>query len=234
MWSPVIDRLAVRHEVFAVDMPGFGGSPSLPDGIEPSAANLARAVLDFFDGLGIGGDPHFAGISLGGWVSIEAARARRASSVTGLCTAGFWLKPLEPKRNYARAAARALSPIVPVLTRTEGGRRRALAGQMRHPERLSGAEAAAIIRGYGRAAGYPEASRLMRSNLVGEIADLRVPLTLAWAEYDTLVRRTPLKALPDSIRQIVLPDCGHVPTWDAPDLVAETILETTRAAVTTG
>ena len=233
MWCPVIDRLAERHEVIAVDMPGFGDSSSLPAGVEPSAANLARAVLDFYDGLGIGGDPHLAGISLGGWIAIEAGRAGRARSVTGLSTAGFWREPLAPKRNYVRAAAWIFSPFAPLLTRTEGGRRRVLSGQMRHPERLSGAEAAAIVRGYGRAAGYAEASRLMRSNLVGELEDLRVPVTLAWAEYDSLVRRTPIAGLPDSIRQIVLPDCGHVPTWDAPELVAETILETTGAALPT-
>ncbi len=232
MWAPVLDHLAEHHEVIAVDMPGFGGSPALPEGTEPSAANLARAVIGFYDKLGLDGDEHFAGISLGGWVSIECARMARARSVTGLCTAGFWRKPLGPRRNTARAAARLVSPIAPMLLRSERGRRRALAGQMRYPERLSRDEAVAMVREYGRAVAYPKASRLMRGNTIGEISDLAVPLTLAWAEYDTLVRRTPLKGLPDSIRQVVLPDCGHVPTWDAPELVARVILETTGVAVT--
>jgi pimeloyl-ACP methyl ester carboxylesterase len=52
-WSPVMDRLAAEHEVIAVDMPGFGESPALPAGVSPRAANLATAVLDFYDALGI-------------------------------------------------------------------------------------------------------------------------------------------------------------------------------------
>jgi pimeloyl-ACP methyl ester carboxylesterase len=40
------------------------------------------------------------------------------------------------------------------------------------------------------------------------------------------VRRKPLSALPASVRQLVLPDCGHIPTWDAPELVTRVIRET--------
>ena len=45
-----------------------------------------------------------------------------------------------------------------------------------------------------------------------------MPITLAWAEYDTLVRNKPLRdgILPKRVRQLVLPGCGHVPTWDDP------------------
>jgi pimeloyl-ACP methyl ester carboxylesterase len=53
-WAPVLDRLAAEREVIAIDLPGFGDSPPLPDGIEPSAANLAAAVLDFHESLGLG------------------------------------------------------------------------------------------------------------------------------------------------------------------------------------
>jgi pimeloyl-ACP methyl ester carboxylesterase len=31
--------------------------------------------------------------------------------------------------------------------------------------------------------------------------------------------------LPDHTRFVTLPDCGHVPMWDDPALVARTILE---------
>ena len=76
-WSPVMEQLAAEREVIAIDMPGFGESPSLPDGVSPRAANLATAVLDFYDALGIDGKPAVAGISLGGWVAIECARRGR-------------------------------------------------------------------------------------------------------------------------------------------------------------
>ena len=96
-----MDRLAAEREVVAVDMPGFGESPELPEGVEPRAANLATAVLDFYDSLGIDGKPAVAGISLGGWTSIECARQGGASAVVALCPAGFWKRSperLEPGR----------------------------------------------------------------------------------------------------------------------------------------
>lgn len=226
MWNPVLELLAAEREVIAVDMPGFGGSPPLPDGADPSAANLAHAVIGFYDTLGIEGDPHVAGISLGGWVAIEAARMGRARSAVGLCSAGFWREPMAPRRWIrTRIAARIAAPLAPLLLRSERVKRAALASQVRHPERLSREEAVSLIREYGRAPAYTRADELMRTNLVGAIDDVPVPLTLAWAEHDTLVRRTPIRSFDGLVRQVVLPDCGHIPTWDNPDLVARTILE---------
>src|SRR6476659_1356712 len=59
-WRPVIDTLSERHDVIAIDLPGFGRSPALPGNVSPSAANLAAAVQDTLDGLGIG-SYHVAG-----------------------------------------------------------------------------------------------------------------------------------------------------------------------------
>jgi pimeloyl-ACP methyl ester carboxylesterase len=230
-WSPLWDRLAAEREVIAVDMPGFGASPPLPAGIEPSAANLASAVLDFSESLALD-EPHVAGISLGGWVAIECGRRGRARSVVGICTAGFWREPLEPRRSTTHAAARLLRPLVPLLLRSGSVRARALRGNLRHPERVPAGEAIALVRGYGGAPAYPEASRLMRAGLVGDLDGLRTPLTLAWAEFDTLVRNRPLRKgiLPGRVRQVTLEDCGHLPTWDDPEQVARVILEGTGAS----
>jgi pimeloyl-ACP methyl ester carboxylesterase len=227
-WSPVLGRLAEEREAIAIDMPGFGDSPPLPAGTEPSAANLAGAVLDFYDSLGLDGEPHVAGISLGGWVAIESARQGRARSVVGLCPAGFWKEPLGPRRNSARAAARAMRPILPIL-RIPAVRRRVLAGNIHHPERVPGADAVRLVRGYANSRAYVEANRLMRGGVVGDISDVKVPVTLGWAEFDTLVRRKPLRdgILPKGVRQVELPGCGHVPTWDDPGLVARVVIEGT-------
>jgi pimeloyl-ACP methyl ester carboxylesterase len=225
MWSPVLDHLAEHRDVIAVDMPGFGRSPSLPPEVEPSADNLARAVIDFYDSLGAGSDPHVAGISLGGWVAIECARRGRARSAVALCSAGFWREPLGPRRNVAREAARVLSPLAPLLLRSERLRRAALGGQMRHPERVTPAEAAALVRGYARAPAYPRANELMRGGVAAPLDEIEPPLTLAWGEFDTLVRRTPIRAFEQVARQVVLAGCGHIPSWDDPELVTRVIVE---------
>ena len=64
---------------------------------------------------------------------------------------------------------------------------------------------------------------------MGDLSDVEVPVTLAWAEFDTLVRNRPLRdgVLPKRVKQVALPGCGHVPTWDDPELVARVILEGT-------
>ena len=232
-WSPVMDQLAPEREVIAVDMPGFGESEQLPEGVAPRAANLATAVLDFLDALGIEGKPAVAGISLGGWVAIECARQGGAAAVVALCPAGFWRRSPDPfDRRIARRRrrGRALLPLVRPVLRTARGRRETLGRFIFRPERLSPGEANAIAKAYVTAPSYDEASALMRAGRIDELKSIKVPITLAWAEHDTLVRSRPLpeKALPKRVEQVILPGCGHVPTWDDPELVARVILAGAR------
>jgi pimeloyl-ACP methyl ester carboxylesterase len=231
-WSPVMDRLADEREVIAVDMPGFGDSAELPEGVSPRAANLATAVLDFYDALGIEGKPVVAGISLGAWVAIECARQGAASAVVALCPAGFWKRsPGDANRIVARRRRRRLvRPLLRPMMATARGRRRALGRFVHRPERLRPGEAEAIARAYVTAPAYEEASALMRAGRIEELKAIKVPITLAWAEHDNLVRNRPLpaKLLPKRVEQVELPGCGHVPTWDDPDLVARVVLAGAR------
>ena len=79
------------------------------------------------------------------------------------------------------------------------------------------------VRAYAKAPAFVAANRAMRSELVEKIEDLGVPVTLAWAEFDRLVIR-PKRDVPGA-RMVDLPGCGHIPTWDDPELVARVILE---------
>src|SRR5207244_3324062 len=47
MWEPILDRLAEERDVIAVDLPGFGDSPPLPSGTQPSVSALTDAVGAF-------------------------------------------------------------------------------------------------------------------------------------------------------------------------------------------
>ena len=232
-WSPVMDRLAAEREVIAVDMPGFGESAELPEGVSPRAANLATAVLDFYDALGIDGKPAVAGISLGAWVAIECARQGAASAAVALCPAGFWKRsPGNANRVVARRRRRRrLSrPLLRPMMATARGRRRALGRFIHRPEHLRPGEAEAIARAYVTAPAYEEASALMRAGRIEELKSIKAPITLAWAEHDTLVRNRPLpaKLLPKRVEQVELPGCGHIPTWDDPDLVSRVVLAGAR------
>jgi pimeloyl-ACP methyl ester carboxylesterase len=232
-WAPVMDLLAAEREVVAVDMPGFGESPELPEGVSPRAVNLATAVLDFYDALGVEGTPAVAGISLGAWVAIECARQRGASAAVALCPAGFWRRSPDPyDRRVARRRrrGRALRPLFRPMMHTARGRRETLGRFIYRPERLSPDEAHAIAKAYVTAPAYDDASALMRAGRVEELKSIKAPITLAWAEHDTLVRNKPLpaKLLPKRVEQVVLPGCGHVPTWDDPELVARVVLAGAR------
>jgi pimeloyl-ACP methyl ester carboxylesterase len=90
VWEPVLDTLAVRHDVIAVDLSGHGGSEPAPDGTPPTAAGFARLISTFLrEELGIE-SAHVAGNSMGGWTALEMAKLGHARSLTALCPAGLW------------------------------------------------------------------------------------------------------------------------------------------------
>jgi pimeloyl-ACP methyl ester carboxylesterase len=87
-WRPVVSRLAHRHDVIAVDLPGFGGSPPLPPGVPPTAAALADAVERALTALHVD-QFHVAGYSLGARVALELASQGRALSVIAIASDGL-------------------------------------------------------------------------------------------------------------------------------------------------
>jgi pimeloyl-ACP methyl ester carboxylesterase len=62
----------------------------------------------------------------------------------------------------------------------------------------------------------------MRAGTFRGLDRISVPVTLVWPEYDRLVARP--RSLPPSVRNLELPDCGHLPTWDDPPAVAAALL----------
>src|SRR4051794_37948398 len=155
VWYPVLDRLAAVHDVVVPDLPGFGTSPVLSEGAEPSA--LAGAVAELLRTLGLGG-VHAVGNSLGGWVALELTLLGDATSVTAIAPAGLWPAPLAPKRGVARGLAGAALPFLDAIARSERGRRLMLAGTVAHPERVPPEAAARLVRAYATAPGMRAAN----------------------------------------------------------------------------
>jgi pimeloyl-ACP methyl ester carboxylesterase len=222
VWEPLLDLLARERDVIAVDLPGFGGSAPLSNGAPPTPQQLADAVGSFLDFLGIE-RAHVAGNSLGGWVALEVAKAGRAMSVTGLSTAGLWKRPLGPRPGAdVRRIGRPLLPLLPVLLRSARGRRLLLRGSVGYPERVPPAAASRLVRSYITSPGFEGANAAMRAAVFSGVEQIRVPVTLAWAELDRLVRR-PRETAP-GWRTLMLNGCGHIPTWDDPGQVAGVLL----------
>jgi pimeloyl-ACP methyl ester carboxylesterase len=222
VWEPVMERLSRDRDVIAVDLPGFGHSPGLGNSDEPSPQALAATVASLLDQLGVA-RAHVAGNSLGGWVALELAKAGRALSVAGLCTAGLWSRPLGPRpgRDVRRLGQRIL-PVLPTMLRSAKGRQLVLGGSVAHPERVPVDAATRLVRSYLTSSGYESANLAMRTAVFSGFEDIRVPVTLAWGDLDRIVRK-PRKTLPEW-RTIMLHGCGHIPTWDDPGQVARTLL----------
>jgi pimeloyl-ACP methyl ester carboxylesterase len=229
VWEPVIPLLAGERDVIALDLPGFGRSPSLPLGASPTPQALAQAVARFLDTLGIE-RAHVAGNSLGGWIALELARAGRTLSVSALSPAGFWARPLGARLGPdLRARGSPVLPLLSLLARTRIGRRRLLRASVGHPERVPAAAAARLVRSYVTAPAYAAANAEMRGAVLSGLDEIAVPVTLAWGELDRLVR--PPRSVPAGWRTTLLRGCGHIPTWDDPDQVSALLLEASGVAL---
>ncbi len=222
VWEPVLERVARERDVIALDLPGFGASPPLGDGALPTPQVLAGSVAAFLDELGLE-RVHVAGNSLGGWVALELAKSGRALSVAGLCTAGFWKRPLGPRPGAdLRRVGRALMPVMPTLLRSERGRRLVLKGSIAKPEQVPPAAAEQLVRAYVTSPGFEPANEAMRAAVFSGFERIRAPVTLGWGEHDRLVSR-PRTTVP-GWRSVTLHGCGHIPTWDNPSQVARVLL----------
>jgi pimeloyl-ACP methyl ester carboxylesterase len=225
VWEPVVGLLEEEREVIVLDMPGFGSAAPLPDGIEPSPANLAEAVRARCAGQGIE-RPHVAGNSLGGWVALEMGREGWAASVTAMSPAGLWRRPLGPRRRDPQLLARRLRPLVSAALRLRRPREAMLSTFSAHPERIPPGAGRELVLGWIDANGYQGANRAMRTHLFDPSGyPEEVPVTIAWAELDRLVGPPKPERRPAGARFLTLPDVGHTPTWDDPELVARTLLE---------
>jgi pimeloyl-ACP methyl ester carboxylesterase len=232
IWEPVVPLLEGEREVHAIDMPGFGEAPPLPPEVEPTAANLARAVHEECARNGVE-RPHVAGNSLGGWVALEMGRFGWAASVTTLSPAGLWSRPLgEPASGGARMLLRgspwvkAARPFLSLALQFPQTRHAAFQSIAAHPERIPPAAARALVLGWLDGEGYDAANRAMRKGVfdpAGYPED--VPVTIAWCDRDRLVGPPKAHRRPAGARFLVLPGVGHTPTWDDPELVAQTLLD---------
>ncbi|MFI1336901.1 alpha/beta fold hydrolase [Streptomyces sp. NPDC020845] len=233
-WEPVLDILAVEREVTAVDLPGFGESAALPDGVGYGLEDTVPVLAALFEALDLD-RPDVAGNSLGGLLALELGRRKLVRSVTALSPARFWS---EAERRYAsgvltamRVGARAIPlPLLGRLARTAAGRA-ALTGTIyARPGRRSAQAVVAEARAMREAAGF-EAT--LASGRGATFADdvPEVPVTIGWGTRDrVLLPRQGVRAkraIP-AARLVRLPGCGHVPMNDDPALVARVILDGSR------
>lgn len=245
-WTPVIPLLEPHHELIVPNVLGHrGGSPLPADMASPldaMADDLERILDD------VGHDKvHLVGNSMGGWLAFELAHRGRALDVVALSPAFGWETEAAPAHTVRqfRMAHRA-KPLIMKMARSwavrPGLRKLVLRDVVAHGERIPPRTAYDLMMGSTDCAIFDaiEATHATGEDFRKELTwaeDLGVPTRIAWGTRD---RTIPFRTcsgwfknrFPDA-EWVDLPDCGHLPQHDDPELVAKTILEVT-ARVTAG
>ncbi|MET0386849.1 MAG: alpha/beta hydrolase [Polyangiales bacterium] len=234
MWRNVVPLLAAKHDVIVPTALGHRGGTAAS--IKP--ARIAHVVDDaerLLDRLGLA-QVHLAGNSMGGWVALELARRGRAASVCALSPAGMW-------ESRAPATVRVLGslaflarlsrPVLPLLAHSALFRRIVLRDNAVHGHRVTREELIALT---DDVIGCTITSDLLRTPESLPALAASCPITIAWAEKDRIF---PLPSHAELARHRIpgahyleLRGVGHVPMFDDPQLVADTILASTARAST--
>jgi pimeloyl-ACP methyl ester carboxylesterase len=237
-WAPVLPALETRFDVLAPDLPGFGESPPLPPGVEPSPAALARAVADLLTDLGLDA-PHLVGNSLGGWVALELAGIRPVASVTLLSPAGLWRRGTPRYDRVSLRTSRRLARSAPgLMSRLVGhplGRAVLLGQSHGRPRRMTADQARAVVQDVGTCPGFDATLTATLGRRYVSPGPLGAPVTVAFGTRDLILLPWQSRHLDELPRDTVvrtLPRCGHFPMADDPDAVVAVIVSSSARAVT--
>lgn len=239
-WHPLLPRLIQHHYLMAPTLVGHYGGPPIPEGMSDPLGTMADGLEQVLDEAGHE-KAHLVGNSLGGWLAFVLAERGRALSVVALSPGHGWPEDAPPagvRRRFMRAnrAAPHAARYVDKIVRRPRLRYLALRDVIAHPQRVSPEMAKQLILGAANCPMFdPYVEQVENAKFRREFGDLGVPVRIAWGKRDLTL---PFKrcsawfrdSLPDA-EWVDLPDCGHLPQHDDPDLVARTILEVTKPAV---
>jgi pimeloyl-ACP methyl ester carboxylesterase len=239
IWREVVPLVSGHHDVFTPTALGHRGGP--PVQRRPASLwDVVNAAEAYLDEQGLT-QPHLAGNSMGGTIAVELARRGRAASVCAISPAGFFaagdgLRASARRRGRRIATVcRLAAPTASLTYRSPWVRKLSLRflNSAQHGDRFP---ADRMLESATDATECTVDKDLFSTDdeQVALMDTLPCPITLAWAEKDTLLPLNPYgraaqQRLPQA-RFTILPDVGHVAMMDDPALVAHTILATTGAA----
>jgi pimeloyl-ACP methyl ester carboxylesterase len=228
-WAPFAERLARRHRVLAVDVPGHGASEALE---EFSFDGVVRLLCDAMAQLAVD-RPALVGHSFGAPLAVCWAAERPVASLVLASPVG--LVPLSVRK------ARMVMPLGRALARTErlwewaaATRklpRRIVFGGVVGMRRLDGLEpsvARGLLRGAAKAAPVVSSAlpALETLDLEGLLARVDARTMVVWGEHDRSGWDNG-PALADALggEELVLPGVGHMPMIEAPYSFGQAVSE---------
>jgi pyruvate dehydrogenase E2 component (dihydrolipoamide acetyltransferase) len=188
-WLFSLPALAEEHTVYALDLPGHGGSSKdVGDG-----TSLADAVVAFLDSQELD-TPHLVGHSLGALVAAQVAARGRAASLTLVAPAGFG-QPVN--REYidgfiAAESRRELKPILQLLFADESLVTRSLVDDVLKYKRIDGVK---------------EALTTIAGAAFVDAPEVDVPVLTIWGAEDRII--------PPGADAHLIEGAGHSPHMEA-------------------
>lgn len=214
-WLFTQPALAQEHSVYAVDLPGHGGSSKQID--SGDLEFLASAVFELMIALELGSS-HLVGHSLGGAAAFELAlrHPEHVKSLTLISPVGFGpeinMKYID---GFMRASQpRRLRPFVEQLFANPALVSRKMLDDIISYKRLDGAaEALSTI----AETVFKEGRQVVQ--LVPRLADLTVPIQIIWGETDRIIPAAQANGLPASVSVHLIPGAGHMVQMEKADQV---------------
>lgn len=198
--------LAEDRPVYALDLPGHGGSEKdLDDG---SVAALAAVVRDYMDAVGLG-SAHLVGHSLGGAIAAAVAldAPDRVTALTLIAPAGLGpeIAGAFIEGFIGESRARKLRPIIEMLVADPADVTADMVEEVLKFKRLDGAVAALRAVADANFAGG-----VQQVSLRDRLGELRVPTRVVWGEADRILPASHAEGLPASIAVAAIPGAGHI------------------------
>ena len=215
VWLPVFDLLSQHFEVIVPEHPGFGASDN-PAWMR-NIGDLAMYYLDFIEAFHY--PVHLVGQSLGGWAAAELAvrNCTRLKSLTLLAPAGIRIKGALPGDNFIWDAEEAVRNLYHDQSIAD----RILAMPMSEED----ADLALTSRYAATKFGWEP--RWFNPSLERWLHRINVRTLIVWGKNDKLFPVEYAKRWGDGIpmsRVEIVPDCGHVPAVEKPDVTAKAIV----------
>ncbi|OBB36113.1 hydrolase [Mycobacterium sp. 1164985.4] len=236
VWKKVVPLIADtgRYEVFAPTLPGHNGGVKGHRFLDTK--ELADDVERRLDALGWD-TAHVVGNSLGGWVAFELERRGRARTLTGIAPAGGWSKFTPAKFEIVGKFVAGFPVWLFTLAFGQRVLKFPFTRYLAHfpisatPDRLSDDDLIDIIDDVTHCPAYYQllVKSLLTPGLM-ELAESDCPTHLVICEKDRVLphprfTRHFTAHLQSSPQITHLEDVGHIPMFEAPQRVADLILE---------
>lgn len=236
VWHDVAPALARtgRIEVFAPSMAGHNGGPHTRSWFldTPTLADHVERQLDE-----LGWDTaHIVGNSLGGWVAFELERRGRARTLTAIAPAGGWHRWSPVKYEIVGKFVAGLPVWLTALvlgqraTRLPGAKQLASVPISATAAGLSDADLREVIDDVTHCRAYYQLliKALLLPGLM-ELADTGIPTHLVICERDRVLPHPRFtkhftRHIPDISKVTTLDNVGHIPMFEAPQLIADLIV----------